>query len=234
MSAWSRGSAVSLRTARAKRMFVRWVAPTVVLLVAGCATPTSEPRNLTALKREVRAYVEEGRYRRDIDAVAARAQAWVEERAGRGGTRLAVVFDLDETLLYNWPQISARDFGYEPKEWDKWLAEARAPAIESVREVYRSARARGVDVIFLTGRPESSRAATDRNLRAIECGEYSLLICKPDGREGSAADYKTAERKKLSEEGRVIIANIGDQASDLSGGFAERVFKLPNAFYLID
>ncbi|WP_414662937.1 HAD family acid phosphatase [Horticoccus sp. 23ND18S-11] len=215
-------------------MFFHLLALTLGLLVAGCATSTSEPRNLTELKREVRAYVEDGRYRRDIDVVATRARVWVEERASRGGTRLAIVFDLDETLLYNWPQISARDFGYEPKEWDKWLAEARAPAIESVREVYRTARARGVDVIFLTGRPETSRAATDRNLRAIECGDYSLLICKPEGRAGTAAEYKTAERKKLSDQGRVIIANIGDQASDLSGGFAERVFKLPNAFYLID
>ena len=234
MNSTSRGYGISGRVACAPRTVFQLLALTLGLLVAGCATSTSEPRNLTELKREVRAYVEDGRYRREIDVVAARAQAWVAERAGRGGTRLAIVFDLDETLLYNWPQISARDFGYEPKEWDKWLAEARAPAIESVREVYRTARARGVEVVFLTGRPESSRVATDSNLRAIGCGDYALLICKPEGRGGTAADYKTAERRKLSEEGRVIIANIGDQASDLSGGFAERVFKLPNAFYLID
>ena len=30
-----------------------------------------------------------------------------------------------------------------------------------------------------------------------------------------------------------IIANVGDQWSDLDGGFAERVFKLPNPVYFI-
>jgi acid phosphatase len=30
----------------------------------------------------------------------------------------------------------------------------------------------------------------------------------------------------------VIIANMGDQASDLAGGHAEKTFKLPNPFYL--
>jgi hypothetical protein len=32
----------------------------------------------------------------------------------------------------------------------------------------------------------------------------------------------------------VIIANLGDQFSDLAGGYAERTFKLPNPFYSID
>jgi hypothetical protein len=29
------------------------------------------------------------------------------------------------------------------------------------------------------------------------------------------------------------VVNIGDQFSDLAGGFAERVFKLPNPYYFI-
>jgi HAD superfamily, subfamily IIIB (Acid phosphatase) len=39
-------------------------------------------------------------------------------------------------------------------------------------------------------------------------------------------------RRKLTAEGYIIIANIGDQDSDLTGGYAERIFKLPNPFYL--
>jgi hypothetical protein len=30
------------------------------------------------------------------------------------------------------------------------------------------------------------------------------------------------------------VANLGDQVSDLSGGFAEKTFKLPDPFYLTD
>ena len=39
--------------------------------------------------------------------------------------------------------------------------------------------------------------------------------------------------RRSSSEGYTIVANIGDQPSDLDGGFAERTFLLPNPFYRI-
>ena len=41
------------------------------------------------------------------------------------------------------------------------------------------------------------------------------------------------ERRKLAEAGNTIIATVGDQQSDLDGGFAECPFKVPNPFYFI-
>ena len=202
-------------------------------LLAGCAT-TQEPANLSPHKQEIRAYVENGTYLRQIEVVASRAKQWIEERAARGGEKLTVVFDLDETLLFNWPHMRAMDFGYVESAWDRWVDEATAPAVEPVREVYRTARRLKVDVVFITGRRENQRASTERNLRAIECGDFALLICKPADERGTAAAYKTAQRKRLEAQGRTIIANLGDQESDLSGGFSERVFKLPNVIYLIE
>ncbi len=38
--------------------------------------------------------------------------------------------------------------------------------------------------------------------------------------------------QQIEAEGYVIIANIGDQTSDLIGGYAEKTFKLPNPLYL--
>ncbi len=210
----------------------RVLAALVALAFAGCATPSREPLNLQRLKQEIRAYVASGDYERGMATVAARARTWIEERASKGGSRLTVVFDLDETLFMNWPHINAMDLGYQQREWDRWVEEAKAPAIESVRDVYRATRRRGVEVVFITGRPESARAGTERNLRAIDCADYALLICKPTGQKGTSAAFKTAARQKLTEEGHTIIANIGDQESDLVGGFAERAFKLPNPFYI--
>jgi hypothetical protein len=103
-----------------------------------------------------------------------------------------------------------------------------------VREVYRTARRLGLEVVFLTGRRESQRESTVRNLRAIECADFAVLICKASNDRSSAAQYKTAARQRLVEEGRTIVANLGDQESDLAGGYAERVFKLPNAIYRIE
>jgi len=205
----------------------------LLALLAGCATASPRAANPDAHKAELRHYVESGQYLREITPVAAEARTWIAQRAARrvADERLAVVFDLDETLWSNWAGLVREDFAYVPVVWEAWVAEARAPAIEPVREVYRVARRLGVDVIFLTDRRERERAATERNLRAIGCGEYAALIFESDKSTETAAQFKAAQRQRLAAEGRVIIANLGDQDSDLAGGCAERTFKLPDPFY---
>ncbi len=220
------------------RRLARFGGALVALTVAvwsGCAVlPSSEPPNLDLNKRQIRAYVESGDYDREIGAVAAKARAWIEERAVQGGSRLTLVLDLDETLLSNWPLLKQQDFGYVPAEWARWVGAGQAPAIEPVRAVFFAARRVGVEVVLLTGRRERDRAGTARNLQTIGCTDYADLICKPDGDSRPSGAFKTAARRDLIAGGRTVIANIGDQASDLSGGSAERTFKLPNPFYLSD
>ena len=207
----------------------------LAVVLGGCASsPTLEPPNLQPHKQQVRSYIESGDYLREIEAVVALARAWIEQRVGRGGAKLTVVFDLDETLWSNWPLIKRQDFGYVPAEWDRWVEDGRAPATEPVRDLFLTARRLGVDVVLITGRRERDRAGTERNLRAIGCTDYTLLIFAPDNDTRTSAVFKTAVRQKLVADGRTLIANIGDQASDLSGGFAERAFKLPNPFYLTE
>lgn len=194
-----------------------------------------EPVNLGLRKEEIRRYVASGEYSRDLAAVAAQAKAWIEERASRGaaaGRKLAVVFDLDETLLSNWPEMDREDLGFEPTAFSAWVEQGKCPPIQPVCEVYRAARERGVAVIYVTGRLEESRAATERNLRAIGCADYAALILRPDGATEPEGALKPAARARLEAEGYTIIATIGDQESDLSGGHAERGFKLPGPFYL--
>jgi hypothetical protein len=57
----------------------------------------------------------------------------------------------------------------------------------------------------------------------------------------SAREYKSIARAKIFEGGKfTLIANIGDQQSDLAQepgineGSAECTFKLPNPFYFIE
>lgn len=47
------------------------------------------------------------------------------------------------------------------------------------------------------------------------------------------ADFKSQARQAIEADGHTIIANVGDQLSDLTGGYAERCFKVPNPFYFI-
>jgi acid phosphatase len=45
--------------------------------------------------------------------------------------------------------------------------------------------------------------------------------------------FKRAERAKIAARGFTIVANVGDQQSDLDGGYAERTFRVPNPFYFL-
>jgi hypothetical protein len=62
-------------------------------------------------------------------------------------------------------------------------------------------------------------------------------VMKPIGlKVKSAADYKAPERAKIAAAGYTIIANMGDQPSDLAGGHPDEragQFLLPNPFYRI-
>jgi acid phosphatase len=49
----------------------------------------------------------------------------------------------------------------------------------------------------------------------------------------TAAAFKAPVRATIERENYTIIANMGDQPSDLAGGHAERTFLLPNPFYRI-
>ena len=47
------------------------------------------------------------------------------------------------------------------------------------------------------------------------------------------AKIKGYDKKEIENNGYDIVLNMGDQYSDLKGGYAERVFKLPNPFYYV-
>ena len=200
------------------------------------------PPSLPDAKRQVNEYVDSGRYQADIAAVAEQARAHVESRAKRGG-KLAIVVDIDETALSNLPSIRANDYGFivagpcdlprGPCGLFTWILMAKAEPIKPVLTLVEMARQRGVAVFFITGRPERMRAATEANLRAAGYAWNGLILRPDDLTTKSAADFKAPERQKIEAQGYTIILNIGDQASDLDGGFAEKTYKLPNPFYLI-
>ena len=45
--------------------------------------------------------------------------------------------------------------------------------------------------------------------------------------------YKSATRAYIESLGYDIVASFGDQYSDLTGGFADRTFKMPNPNYYL-
>jgi predicted secreted acid phosphatase len=225
-----------------KRERVR-LAITLWLAAAGLAC-AGKPAvvDLPRARQQVEAYIDSGRYAADCAAVARKAQDYLERRAGQV-KKPAAVFDIDETSLSNWPAYRVNGWGRVtagpcdlesgPCGLRAWQATARSKAIPSTLALARSARSLGVAVFFISGRPPSLQEATERNLRA-EGYEWERVVLLPEGASfKSAADFKAPERRRLAEEGYTVLFSIGDQQSDLAGGYAERTFKLPNPVYFL-
>jgi acid phosphatase len=206
--------------------------------------PPVQPANIGDLKTDATRYYDSGAYLTDLQQAAWAAVPWIDERAP-SVDRPAVVFDIDETALSNWEVIKANDFGrvyngpcdalpHGPCGLQAWDLSARSTVISPTRDVYNTAKDRGAAIFFITGRQESQRAATERNLAEVGYTGYTRLIMEPDGAHYvSAADFKAPQRQAIEQQGYTIVANMGDQPSDLDGGFAERTFLLPNPFYRI-
>jgi predicted secreted acid phosphatase len=207
-------------------------------------TAGSQPSNVGDAKIAALAYHNSGAYDRDLAAVTAKANHWLARRVS-SVSRPALVLDIDETALSNWEVIQLDDFGRPvdgpcvigtgaPCGWAEWDQLGRDPAIAPTLELYRKARASGLAVFFITGRPESQRSATEHNLAEAGYSKYEKLYMVPDGAHfRTAADFKAPIRAEVEQAGYTIVINMGDQPSDLEGGHAERKFLLPNPFYRV-
>jgi acid phosphatase len=206
----------------------------------------TQPLNLGEVKLQVQFYACSGAYDAELAKVGAAARAYVEKRAAEV-VKPALVLDIDETSLSNFPEILANDFGFIPKGscdalpsgpcgFDTWVLSAKADAIEPTLALFNAAKAKGVAVFFITGRHEGdrNRKATIDNLhKAGYDGWAGLTLRSVEASKLTIVQYKSGERAKIAEQGYTIIANMGDQQSDLAGGFAERAYKLPNPFYYL-
>ncbi|MEU1264183.1 HAD family acid phosphatase [Streptomyces cellulosae] len=204
---------------RSRRPWLRRVSVTAVsaaALVALAAPAEATPAPAaptTATAPTLAADVDYDTWQRDCRAVMDQALPYVQQRiaAARPGEKQAIVLDIDNTALET-------DFGFSFPQ----------PANEPVLEVARYAEERGVDLFFVTARPGIIYAPTEWNLDRAGYESSGLYVRSFIDLFRNVAEYKTAQRIDIERKGYTIIANIGNSATDLSGGHAERTFKLPD------
>ena len=190
--------------------------------------------NLGVVKSQVRDYYADGSYKADVQRVTQAAQSYLEQNLRRYALmKPALVLDIDETAVSNLGYFRQYDLAYLAQEFNAWIELGQSPAIPEVLDLYRWSRAHGVAVFFVSGRLEKQRGATDRNLRQAGYLDWQELVLKPEGGNDPSSQFKPAQRKRIIEQGYAILANLGDQESDLSGGYADAQFKLPNPIYWI-
>lgn len=216
-----------------------------------CGNPSNhplsmgQPLNLGELRLQLSDYKCSGQYDREVADTLLGAQSYVEMRASQVN-HPGVILDIDETSLSNWPEIIANDYGYIPSGAcnlagpcgdNAWELSAQSLAIAPTLRLFNEAKAKNVKIFFVTGRRDTPavREATERNLRAVGYDGWAELFMRPPAANDhypNVQAFKSAKRADISKK-FTIIANIGDQRSDLDGGYAERTWKVPNPFYYI-
>jgi predicted secreted acid phosphatase len=193
--------------------------------------------------QSVRNYANSGQYSSDLADIGAHAQRFVTKQANtirrkcpkkkkcKPVPKLAIVMDIDETALLHYDDLQSNDFTDASDALVTATLSADSPANGPMGALYDLARSKGISVFFITGRPPLVRPLTERNLKNVGY-EDPQIFYKPEG--AATIPFKSGQRAALEADGYRIIANIGDQESDLAGGHADRAFKVPNPFYFIE
>ena len=167
---------------------------------------------------------------------------------------LAIVVDIDETLIDNSPHqalMILHDSAY-PYMWNEWCRLARASAVPGAVDFLQYADANGFGIFYVSNRKDKYvREATLHNLDSLgfpQIREEHFLL-RPERSEAYPdPSDKQGRRDEIIARGYKIVLLIGDnlgdfytdtllgddrseQVNDLSEEFGRKFIVLPNAMY---
>lgn len=132
----------------------------------------------------------------------------------------AIVTDIDETILDNSPysgkQIELEE-DYIPERWAEWVNEKSAKPIPGALEFFNYAKAKGVEVFYISNRTHDQEQATLENMRKAGfpySDKAHILLEKETSRKG--------KRRANVRETHEIVMLIGDNLTDFSAVFENR------------
>jgi hypothetical protein len=223
------------------------------------ATPRTDAQiqNLTLLENQIKAYYGDtvaangdhvpsatGNYAKQVESIEAGAQRYLATHRAAPGKKKAVVFDVDDTTLNTYNYEIATQFAYDPTSNAAYVTQLRFPAVPGMTTLFNWAASHGYTVFIITGRPESQRSATEANLAKVgyivppDADVFLKNTAAPPAYLDCAAtcttdQYKSETRAHIEAGGYDVVANFGDQYSDLSMGYEDHAVKIPNPMYFL-
>ena len=163
-------------------------------------------------------------------------------KAEKNSGNLAVVVDLDETVLDNSHYQVERwkaGLSFTQDSWSDWVNRKEAGLIPGAKAFLSTVRKKGVRVVFLSNRMNDNLKPTRENLQALGALDpRDLFLLRLD-----KDDLKEVRRKEVTDgTGRMkkvgplkVIGYVGDQMrdfpSDRKQEFGKTNFLLPNPMY---
>ena len=196
----------------------------------------------SSLPNDIRWVRQSGEYKELCMQVYRQAWYQVNRQAGSGSTKLAVVVDLDETVLDNsLYQVGrwGKGLGFTQESWSEWVNQKEAGLVPGAKVFLEKTRNLGVTVIFMSNRMHHNLKPTIENLKELKIWQKEDLFLLREDKQ----DTKDIRRKEVLEgTGRMkkvgplkVLAYLGDQVGDFpnkSGEvFGVSQFLLPNPTY---
>lgn len=197
----------------------------------------------------------DSQYAKDLAAVDKAVKKQIDQAARKGHHKghkpAAVVFDIDDTLLLSLDYEKRYNYTYNPTTWADYVNRADRPGVFGSAELVQYAEKKGVEVFYNSGLSEAQRSAAVENLKKIGADvnldaahvflkdkanppSYLSACATPGTWTCTTVQYKGGTRKHIEQDlGYDIVANLGDQYSDLDGGYADKTYKLPNPTYFV-
>ncbi|NGO67662.1 HAD family acid phosphatase [Streptomyces boncukensis] len=185
-------------------------------------------------------------YARQVRHIAAGARRHLQrDLAKHHGEKPAIVLDVDDTTLLTYNFERRIGYHFTPEAQDDYLRTTDMKPVFGMTRLVNWAHRKGVTVFFLTGRKEYQRDWSVRNLKSagyavpVDKAHFYLKDDKNPppylecGTDCGTVEYKSGTRAHIERQGYDILANFGDQYSDLKGGHADRRVKMPNPMYYL-
>lgn len=179
-------------------------------------------------------------YQQDVKQVVDRATQYLRQRYSQATpaqrSKMAVVFDIDDTLLWRYPYNKSVQFRYNPKAFEQHQVSVLDPLVPNIQFLYQLALSQHLSIFLITAGCQSVIPAEENNLRQDGIFGWQAIYAKPDivchdPRLTSKA-FKADQRKSIEQQGYDIVLSIGDQPTDL-GADCDQGFKLPNPMYVV-
>ena len=181
--------------------------------------------------KEIKDYVKNGHYHRDLEELVQQAKVFVSYEMLTNKSNKAIIIDIDETILSNLPYISKQIHLNDVEKLNRWQKTSSCEAIMPILALYNWLLDKEVKIYFVTARPLDLKDATIENFKRLNI-QQSEIIFRDQAIWPVPKEFKIAMRKKIVNNDYDIILNIGDQPTDFEGGYWKRALRVPNPFYI--
>jgi 5'-nucleotidase (lipoprotein e(P4) family) len=135
-------------------------------------------------------------------------------------SRLAIITDLDETILdnsYQQAELIRHNQPYSGKAWKEWSDQSAATAVPGAVEFLQLAKKKGISVFYISNRDTGELRSTLANLKKLKLPDadtaHMLFL--------SGTSSKEARRQRVMKKYTVVML-LGDNLNDFTQAFEKK------------